>query len=216
MKERPILFSAPMVRTILDGSKTQTRRIAKPRRKPSLLEPSEWSDEYVMDPGNREWLMSDNPYGQPGDRLWVKETWTPLENVRTSDPGLDPIQRGLYYRADYPGDTLVHDDRPVEPVKWKSSLFMRRNQSRILLDVTGVRIEQLNDCSEADAITEGIRRELDSWLDYSNPSCQMGINPVDSYRTLWEAINGAGSWAANPWIWVVEFRRVDAELWKAG
>lgn len=85
---------------------------------------------------------------------------------------------------------------------------MPRALSRILLEITAVRVEQLNDCSVADALAEGIAPELDGWTDYSNPSCQMCVNPVDSYRTLWDSINGAGAWEANPWVWVVEFGRV--------
>lgn len=75
---------------------------------------------------------------------------------------------------------------------------MPRALSRILLEITAVRVEQLNDCSVADALAEGIAPELDGWTDYSNPSCQMCVNPVDSYRTLWDSINGAGAWEANP------------------
>ncbi|MGO4302038.1 hypothetical protein [Cupriavidus sp. RAF12] len=85
---------------------------------------------------------------------------------------------------------------------------MPRWACRLELEITGVRVELLNDCSEGDAIAEGIAPALDGWTDYSNPSCQMCLNPVDSYRTLWNHINGAGAWEANPWGWAVEFRRV--------
>ena len=199
-QERPILFSGAMVRAILDGSKTQTRRVAKPVKHPDL------GDVYapgalVLEREPQHVIDRACPYGQPGDRLYVRETWA---QPTTLDPG------PTFYRADYPDSVLGKYENlpPAEAITWKPSIHMPRALSRILLEITGVRVERLNDCSEADARAEGIAPELDGWTDYSNPSCQLCPNPVDSYRTLWDSINGAGAWAANPWVWVVEFRRI--------
>jgi len=186
-KERPILFSGAMVRAILDGRKTQTRRVMSERHRYHFIEAS--GDLALC------------PYGQPGDRLWVREA---IRLVPDQEPD-DGTGRVLsVYNAD--GALTMADAWP-----WKRSylppMHCPRGLSRIDLEVTGARVERLNDCSDADAVAEGIAPELDGWTDYSNPSCQMCQNPVDSYRTLWDSINGAGAWEANPWVWVVEFRR---------
>lgn len=207
MTERGILFSAPMVRALLDGSKTQTRRPAKPRRKPSLLDGS-WTDDYVLDPGNRDWLMRDNPYGQPGDRLWVRETWA---QPAALDPG------PTVYRADYPDCVPAQYENvpPAEEITWKPSIHMFRKDSRILLEITGVRVERLQDISEADAIAEGVEpHEVRQFaLHGLNAEERAAIRrqaAVGPYRGLWESINGGGSWDANPWVWVIEFRRIES------
>jgi hypothetical protein len=199
MKERPILFSAPMVRAIQAGTKSQTRRVAKPRVRPSLLEPGDWTDQYVLDLGNHEWLMRDCPYGAPGDRLWVKEahlldppidgTWP---SVGDSFASINDIP--AKYRN--PGHVIYRADGKLErDWRWRPSIHMPRWASRITLEVTGVRVERLQAISEADAIAEGITHSTMN-------------DPRVEYRWLWESINGPGSWDANPWVWVVEFRRV--------
>lgn len=193
MKERPILFSAPMVRAILDGRKTQTRRVANPRKHPSLLDGS-WSDNYVLDACNFEWLMRDCPYGQPGDRLWVRETFQPIYPQDPLYNGGKPIcydYAATYRHGDRLGDSIG------EKRKWKPSIHMPRLASRITLEVTGVRVERLNDISGSDAVAEGVRSRLPD----------NGI-AVAEYRDLWQSINGAGSWNANPWVWVIEFEAV--------
>jgi hypothetical protein len=187
-RERPILFSSPMVRALLDGSKTQTRRIAKPRKRPSLLDGT-WSDDYVLDQGNLDWLMRDNPYGLPGDRLWVRETWA---QPAALDPG------PTVYRADYPNCVPAgFTNLPaVDEITWKPSIHMFRKDSRILLEITGVRAERLQDISHEDAEAEGVK-------------CNMSSRTFrDHFRELWERINGTDSWDTNPWVWVVEFKRV--------
>ncbi|WP_373379858.1 hypothetical protein [Cupriavidus nantongensis] len=192
MKERPILFSGAMVRAILDGRKTQTRRVAK-----------EFDGLDVDKVLARFPHQRGCPYGEPGDRLWVRETFSRLEAFDFFHADVPEDVPGFWYWAD--GNPTWGDwSRP------KPSIHMPREACRIQLEVTDVRVERLNDCSEADAIAEGIAPELDGWTDYSNPSCQMFISPVDSYRTLWDSINGAGAWDANPWVWVVEFRRIHA------
>lgn len=187
MKERPILFSGAMVRAILDGRKTQTRRVMTERHRYHFIE----------DCGD----LALCPYGKPGEHLWVRETWA---QPAALDPG------PTVYRADYPACVPAGFENipPADAITWKPSIHMPRALCRLALEITGVRVERLNDCSAADAIAEGIAPELEGWTDYGNPSCQMCLDPLDSYRTLWDSINGAGAWAVNPWVWVVEFRRV--------
>lgn len=220
MKERPILMSAPMVRAILDGRKTVTRRVMKPQPDGEPAPMEAWSRglagachdhnpcaEKVKAHADRlrgrvfpfcgkHGMYSPTcPYGQPGDRLWVREAFGHFERNDTLKPG-DTI----YYRA---------DGECVELQPWRPSIHMPRWASRITLEVTGVRVEKLQDISEADAIAEGIEAEGDEWRDYLMPHTQCCLTPRSSYRTLWESIHGPGSWDANPFVWVVTFRRID-------
>lgn len=205
MKERPILFSGPMVRALLAGTKTQTRRIVKPEH----LSGSESVDAVLgtLTPTGLGMASIFCPHGRPGDRLWVKETFS--AHGAFADAGR------VSYRADF-GD----DAKEPHGLHWKPSIFCTRRASRITLAIVSVRAERLNDISEADAKAEGLeysaivsggRYEAPTWRDYSVKVCdpfEWFTSPVDSYRTLWESINGAGSWALNPWVWVIEFRRV--------
>jgi hypothetical protein len=202
-KERPILFSAPMVRALLDGSKTQTRRIYKNRKHPDSG-CNMAASELVREP--QHVIDRVSPYGQAGDRLWVKETWS---EVGTMDPGL------IVYRADYPAcvPAEYQNAPPPAEIKWKSSLFMRRTASRILLEIVSVRVERLQDISEADAVAEGVVKFSDNfingisgWKGY--PEAIPRPTAKDAYVNLWEVINGINSWDVNPWVWVIEFRRV--------
>jgi hypothetical protein len=188
MKERPILFSGPMVRALLDGTKTQTRRIVEfdhsPTGNPTLMdneEPVYWAwgfDHYVC------------PYGVPGDRLWVRETWN-----RTNPGGAE----GLYYfKADGcgPHGLNFHGDE-----LWRPSIFMPRAACRLFLEITEVRVERLQDISEKDAKAEGV---LVGEPDNQYPSFR------DAYASLWDSLNakrGYG-WDKNPWVWVVTFKRI--------
>jgi hypothetical protein len=177
VRERPILFSAPMVRAILAGTKTQTRRVAKGLALEWLSEGFE--PAFVADDANR--LC---PYGQPGDRLWVREAW-----AKTHCLGHEMfVYRAEDNRTDYGGP-------------WKPSIHMPRGASRILLKIVSVRVERLQDISGNDCIAEGVWRVEDKALGRSGEA-------VAAYRDLWEQINAPGSWDANPWVWVVEFRRV--------
>lgn len=211
MKERPILFSAPMVRALLDGSKTQTRRVAKfkPREQGLNLSSSSMQLGHYMTglPESGVVLRSGSsgcwndrtfplhsPYGEPGDRIWVRESYA-------------DIGCRLTYRAD------LDDGAHCAVKKWTPSIHMFRADSRILLEIVAVRVERLHDCSKADAIAEGVRRigpGFERWHPDPADVEHTGTtqDPALSYRGLWESINGAGSWAANPWVWAIEFKRL--------
>lgn len=187
IKERPILFSGAMVRALLAGTKTQTRRICKDQ--PAEIIKTNFSTSGYADGANRIMVC---PYGQPGERLWVRENFSKLEHGTT------------VYQADagwIPG-----------AIKWKPSIHMPRVASRILLEIVSVRVERLQDISEADAVAEGIHASPalgePAYLDYINGGL---VEPIKSYRSLWQKINGPDSWAANPWVWVVEFKLVGPE-----
>jgi hypothetical protein len=154
-------------------------------------------------------LMS--PYG-PGDRFSVREAWCRISDVRTSDPGGNAPQRQVFYRADYQGDTLMHDDDPDERIKWRSSRVMPPTVSRVTLKVTGVRVERLQDISSSDAIVSGIDPfvtndpELQGmWRDYSEEG-MASRNPIGSYMTLWNLGASTNDWHTNSWVWVTEFK----------
>lgn len=182
MKERPILFSGPMVRALLAGTKTQTRRVVKPQ--PA----GEWAV-----PGKTAC-----PYGQPDDRLWVRETWMDLQGT-----GVQLASKSRYaYGADTIAGSWDDECRIAYGLKWKPSIHMPRAACRITLEITGVRVERLQDISADDARAEGCP-------DKPVPGAEQAS--VDAfarqwYGDLWEQINGPGSWDANPWVWVVEFR----------
>jgi hypothetical protein len=184
MKERPILFKGPMVRALLAGTKTQTRRVVKGIAL-EWLRPNGFTPEFTAAPENG--LC---PYGQPGDRLWVRETWQRAGG-----------NTGYWYRA-----TDSKADDGGSPVShWRPSIFMPRGASRITLEVTGVRVERLQDISRDDALAEGIVSAGDGNGFQLADTTHYSGNPIDSYFSLWEHINGPGSVEANPWVWVVEW-----------
>lgn len=204
-----------MVRAILAGQKTQTRRAAKPVRHPDLgntYDPGalvlEHEPQHVIDRAC--------PYGQPGDRLWVRETWQHANSPH------GPYEPGCtcFYRADYWDDPHGMDGEKSPEGKyrtWIPSIHMFRNASRILLEIISVRVERLQEISPSDSIAEGIERTVtgDGWRRYSDPETEaVGLPPCQyprhSYRSLWEHINGETSWDENPWVWVVEFKRIES------
>lgn len=208
-----------MVRALLAGTKTQTRRVVKPVGNDDSFVLQDYGDgwwPFRSDDGETA-MKGDNeiphscPYGRPGERLWVREAWGDMAR-----PGYQPVYA---YRA----DPELGEGWALPPgFKWRPSIHMPRAASRITLEVTGVRVERLQDISEADAIAEGIEGfELPEcggrfWLDYRLTDAEAGCSPalkspVDSYRWLWESINGPGSWDANPFVWVVEFRKLATE-----
>ena len=190
MKERPIIFSAPMVRAILEGRKTQTRRVVKPQ--PDYVVKDAYFTKGLDVPRRGNDIKC--PYGQPGDRLWVRETFSQCVNLGVDRNGEWPKDLFSYsYRAT---DGLVGD-------RWKPSIHMPRLSSRILLEIVSVRVERLQDISEADAKAEG----ADPYRLPCHPKREK-LRHVDGFSLLWKPINGSESWDANPWVWVVEFRRV--------
>jgi len=220
MTERPILFSAPMVRALLAGTKTQTRRAVKynegiqrlatnfefRRSSPyPLAEDISGAYHYVLNCEDRFVGLS-CPYGQPGDLLWVRESgWErPERTPKMMREGAD-TWAPFIYDADYWPDAIPENERDdLKAWGWKRrpSIHLPRLGSRILLEIVAVRVERLQDISEADAKAEGVT--------LPERTCTMyeGIWR-DGYRDLWESINGPGSWDANPWVWVIEFRRTD-------
>lgn len=200
MKERPIIFSAPMVRALLAGTKSQTRRVMRDQPYSNgfhfdgreilchndYLPPSatllsvrvgrqRYTTSLEEESGTFAHLC---PYGQPGDRLWVRETWNGTQG------------EGLAYKATEP-------EMDGEP--WRSPIHMPRRFSRITLEITGVRVERLREITETDARAEGI---TDGGCTDPSPDAR------DAYFWLWNSLHGDGAALANPWVWVIEFRRV--------
>jgi hypothetical protein len=199
MMDRPILFSAPMVRALLSGTKTQTRRVAKlaPEASGGLLRPC--------------------PYGILGDRLWVRETCRG-EELSGGEDGVRYVADGAFRPIEDTKAAAIdwlklhtyrgHAGTPIGPKV--PGIHMPRWASRITLDVTGVRVERLQDISEADAKAEGV--EPGQWvvddpaglIDWPLKSRERPY--ANAYALLWDSINGAGAWAANPWVWGITFR----------
>lgn len=199
MRERPILFSGPMVRALLDGTKTQTRRVVKVSLKTPGLSACLHPPVGEPRPNTAVELC---PHGRPGDRLWVRETFCRIDGQ--TRPWIETDYRATYKTGDRLGDLMGIRK------KWTPSIFMPRHASRILLEITKVRVERLNDCSRADARAEGC--DHDDPCDHKLRTCaEIGCAGADyriGFRNLWESINGVGSWDANPWVWVIEFQRV--------
>ncbi|WP_413676407.1 hypothetical protein [Pantoea dispersa] len=206
MRERGIHFNSEMVRAVLDGSKTQTRRIMTVQpdspnfgllritdsTKRADIGKYHWAESNATGTHARSPLFS-CPFGAVGDHLWVRETWA---EAGGSAPELQ------LYRANYPAHvpSKYENVPPAESIRWRPSIHMPRRASRITLEITGVRVERLNDISEDDAKAEGAPTEC----------CVIGDKHFLGFRSLWRSIYGADSWQANPWVWVIEFKRVEA------
>lgn len=207
MKHHPMLYSAPMVRALLDGTKTQTRRTAKLTGGGHVKETG----------GHRRWHPGDPnavqacPYGHPGDHIWVRETFFAFGRWETrfsAKKGRDEwhfvdmtLECGRAYGYDEPhGFSLAKRRRSGAAPTWhrRPAIFMPRAASRITLEITGVRVERLQDIGRGDAMAEGC----------PFPNMVQGSDPRRWYAELWEQLNGPGSGEANPWVWVVEFKRV--------
>lgn len=239
MKEIPLLFSAPMVRAVLEGRKTVTRRtrgLKQINEAPDAWEciSMEGADFPAPAPGyfgfrrgskfpdpDAEYAAIKSPYGVAGDRLWVRETWTPFRfDVECKPSEMNPHERIVY---------LADQKAKLDGDRYYPSIHMPRCFSRITLEVVSVRPERLHDITKEDSIAEGVQvfvttkgcaegkcapmlpisRRVDSHPLWANREVQ---NPDDwytgYYALLWEEINGAGSWAKNPWVWRVEFKVV--------
>ncbi|EOD6304163.1 hypothetical protein ACJZSO_002675 [Proteus mirabilis] len=220
MKERGIIFNAEMVRAILDGRKTQTRRIIK--SVPATHNFHGWvtSSTHAKDEGKACWAIDDSPLlkepirlncplGKVGDRLYVRETWSVVSH-EFDDDGLmidyvpDRPTKAVHEMPYGHGDfTWGDDDGCIDGRScWKPSIHMPRWASRITLEITDVRVERLNDISNDDAKSEGC------WYGRGGGVPDKAITPSDQFPTLWEEIYGDGSWSSNPWVWVIEFKRI--------
>lgn len=202
-KERPILFSGPMVRALLDGRKTQTRRVWKmPRGCEWYAEMGGEAEGWFVDPDQPWWLHVEEcrpPHGRPGDRLWVRESFAHIYRGN-----VQPEKRAPEDVA-YMADKLTPD--PYVYGSWKPSIHMPRWASRITLEITSVRVERLQDISDADCVSEGCGA-LPAAIGCPMTSAPGETIPRAMFRALWESINGTDSWAANPWVWAIEFRRL--------
>lgn len=221
MKQRPILFSTPMVQAILDGRKTMTRRVIK-------SEPTEDVESgytYLNQPYHVEklsfkmldihtWkygILEFCPYGKPGDVLWVREQFkiigTHVERDLSSGAIIEETPQYVFR-----GQKQPHIEKLF---KWKPSIHMPKSACRIFLEVVSVKVERLQDITKSDAIKEGVERLYaggfgrsgEEWKNYNGS----GVldSAILSFESLWESINGPESLLANPWVWVVEFKRIE-------
>lgn len=228
MRERPILFSAPMVRAILEGRKTVTRRVVKPQppARNDMINaaycghPNLWLPNGSIGADTpREWKC---PYGQPGDRLWVRETfaqWPTCDLVRGGKVGMTAYRAGKPVLVPPPGAHVPldqwprewRDDTKPESVRWRPSIHMPRWASRLTLEVTGVRVERLQDISTEQAVAEGMHtfpHKGGTAYAWSADDKHGHGSATGAMRWIWDQINGEGAWHANPWVWVVEFKRI--------
>ncbi|ROU13713.1 hypothetical protein EB837_12365 [Kluyvera ascorbata] len=241
MKERGMIFNGEMVRAILEGRKTQTRRIMTIQPEHSEMGLRRVIDsKNGRDDGKYFWSQSDAcglkarskvfgcPHGSIGDRVWVRETWSQLGNedgcaidwndelVKGGGPEAARIYRasceqkpGNYGLWSIPDDAFwkPHTDNMEFEGAWRPSIHMPRWASRILLEITDVRVERLNDISDEDAKAEGIAKSHKYPDTYLTPKGDFADADI-AFQRLWESIYGEESWAANPWVWVIEFKRV--------
>ncbi|HCM6826874.1 MULTISPECIES: ASCH domain-containing protein [Klebsiella pneumoniae complex] len=214
MTDRGMIFNAEMVRAILDGRKTQTRR------------PIKWKQTRFTEIGEREdgskWPWSEDaeracdfwhpcPFGAVGDRIWVRETFCPVDDTQYGGEKWVDYRATPRYEASHPAgwDSAPND---AEALKWRPSIHMPRWASRILLEITDVRVERLNAISEEDATAEGVPPAGSLLPDYPGtfltPKGDFATAKV-AFQRLWESIYGEESWKANGWVWVISFKRVE-------
>ena len=223
VKERPIVYSGPMVRALLAGRKTQTRRTRG--LKAINEDPDNWQfngfwgaevkgqpvplAHFINKDGNEKLIKC--PYGVAGDWLWVRETFVELwkwDQSKSNKPEWYDEEGNckpgtVYYRADNAISEMYDYDGTVVDVNWRPSIHMPRWASRINHEITRVRVERAHDVSDVDAIAEGVV--------VSHPVDTPLVAPVHSYRSLWIKINGRASWESNPWAWVIGFKAVEEE-----
>jgi hypothetical protein len=222
VKEKPIIFSTPMVQAILDGRKTQTRRVVKPQPEQGMkIIGPEWFEPTAVDRNGEEvpgkpifGIYADEddwglkvPY-QPGDILWVRETWMP-----ETEQGI--LTGGYIYKA---SNNRPEPDGEL-PLKWKPSIHMPREATRIFLKVKAVRVERVQDITEKDARAEGaagyirLPDEDDTPFTLELSPLKDELHPRIAFRYLWDSLNAKRgySWDSNPWVWVIEFERVEVQ-----
>lgn len=225
MKERPIIFKAEMVKAILDGSKTQTRRIIKPQPPEHIELCTNSLGEHFADDFNNDLMYFKCPHGKVGDRLWVRENFKVIDfnsggqNPYVCDDFQEPYAL-VNYSDGWEKEVLLLEDielgidevsQAERAFKKKTvpSIHMSRWASRINLEITDIRVERLNDISEEDARAEGCKvqepiKQLDKKFIHRK-------YPQKVFMELWESINGKGSWDINPWVWVIEFKKSEQE-----
>lgn len=214
MKERSILFTAPMVRTILAGTKTQTRRALRPSMPLADVIPGKDKERGRVWYGAKQVPLKENGdaylfkcrHGQPGDRLWVREAW---KTCKPYDP-YSPAQIDSFAAVLWLADNAKRLNGPEEWGRYRHARFMPRWASRITLEITDVRVERLQSITEKDAIAEGVERFGNRWRHYFYPDEPHSAFEFakNSYASLWEKINGPGSWVANPYVWVISFKKL--------
>ena len=227
MKQTSVIFTAPLPQKILEGIKTQTRRVVTER----LLAKYSDYDDYCsqVTPGDipfqrefeKEFYGARCKYGKPGDQLWVKETffaWGRWE-ARFSEKK----KRDEWHFVDLTiqcGESYKYADCPPEKIKsgkggqvgwWKRpSIFMPRLASRILLEITALRVERLNSISDEDAITEGAKADP---CDHARRTCDeigcYGPTAKNDFQFIWDSIHGEGAWLKNPWVWCITFKVIE-------
>jgi hypothetical protein len=201
MKERPVIFNGEMVRAILDGRKTQTRRAISDRHLHLIDVASQVGECYPLESGvdhenSQSYYREHCPFGQVGDRLWVRETFAAFD-ADWKHPGKPhDLKDGPWPNVVYPASVAKIPDGTCRP-----SIHMPRWASRILLEITAVRVERLSGISESDARAEGypVEREVDGGA----------YDPWLWFRELWDGIYPDNSFKVNPWVWVIEFKRVE-------
>ncbi|ORM66095.1 hypothetical protein [Pantoea rwandensis] len=240
MKERPIIFNSEMVRAVLEGRKTQTRRVIVPSMRTADTQfelhqqaDGSWMPMHTFNEGSFDKSGSERPikcpFGAVGYRLWVRENF--FEHGHWEGGGYDP--EDSYFVSDkqvlYPADGVKRPTQRTREDFWRSrpSIHMPRWASRITLEITGVRVERLNSINEHDAIAEGLseiskdgstykygipdRDGLPGTDDCGWPWHEWSRYPITAYSKLWQSIYGEESWQANPWVWVIEFKRVEGQ-----
>ncbi|AYL42287.1 morphogenetic protein [Citrobacter freundii] len=217
MTERPMIFNGGMVRAILDGRKTQTRRPIKFPFKDRNLGCELSGNELAGELSSGNYLNS--PFGKPCDRIWVRETWQAIHEELNDDGYVDettyspaiPKKVDNYWHPVYAADNWC-EDREQRGFPWRPAIHQPRWASRILLEITNVGVQRLQDISSGDAVREGICQLPASGRYCINHGDQYfgGVSHCakEVYSWLWQSIYGADSWQANPWVWVIEFKRI--------
>lgn len=206
IKQRPILFSTPMVQAILEGRKTQTRRIIKPQPR-TTFDPDFVDKEKLFGHPAFDWnscemnypaMVKKCPYGKTGDELWVRETWASGFDASDGSPA-------IAYKADCPEQYQQFE-------RWKPSIHMPKDACRLRLEITSVRAERLQVISQEDAFAEGVyaapHRPSNCGCKYHADMSNSRDCGICSYKLLWTKINGLESWQSNPWVWVISFRNL--------